>query len=47
MELVRSNAEYLHKWISNPAAVKPGTAMPKLELTEEEKNEIVKFLGAI
>ncbi len=41
------NAEYLHKWISNPAEVKPGTAMPKLELTEEERNEIVKFLGTI
>lgn len=41
------NPDYLHKWISNPAAVKPGTAMPKLELTEEEKNEIVKFLGTI
>ncbi len=41
------NSEYLHKWISNPSEVKPGTAMPKLELTEEEKNEIVKFLGAI
>jgi hypothetical protein len=32
MELVRKyNAEYLHKWISNPASeVKPGTAMPKV-----------------
>ena len=41
------NAEYLHKWISNPAEVKPGTTMPKLPITEEERNEIVKFLGTI
>ena len=39
------NSEYLHKWISNPSEVKPGTAMPKLPLTEDERNEIVKFLG--
>ncbi|MBP9886978.1 MAG: c-type cytochrome [Leptospiraceae bacterium] len=41
------NSEYLHKWLSNPAEVKPGTAMPKLPLTEEELNELVKYLGQI
>jgi nitric oxide reductase subunit C len=35
---------YLLKWISDPATVKPGTAMPKLPLTSEEVNEIVNYL---
>lgn len=37
-------AESLKKWISDPAGVKPGTAMPKLGLTERELEAIVSYL---
>lgn len=38
------NEENLKKWISNPPAVKPGTIMPKLDLTDQQINDIVKWL---
>lgn len=31
-------------WLSDPAAVKPGTTMPKLPLSEDEKTAIASFL---
>jgi cytochrome c1 len=37
----------LKKWISDPAALKPGTAMPKVPLSEEELNQIVAFLETL
>ncbi len=40
----RFDAARLVTWLSDPAAVKPGTTMPKLPLTEAEKNEIAAFL---
>jgi cytochrome c1 len=33
------------RWITDPQAVKPGTQMPKLELTEDQRNEVVIFLS--
>lgn len=36
---------YLMRWIADPQAVKPGTTMPKLGLTEEQRNEVVVFLS--
>jgi nitric oxide reductase subunit C len=41
----RFDREYLMRWISDPQAVKPGTNMPKLDLSEEQRNEIVGFLS--
>ncbi len=38
------NEENLKKWISNPPAVKPGTIMPKLNLTDQQINDIVQWL---
>lgn len=37
----------LSKWIANPAALKPGTAMPKVPLTEDELTKIVAFLETL
>jgi nitric oxide reductase subunit C len=33
------------RWITDPQAVKPGTTMPTLGLTDEQKNEVVIFLS--
>jgi cytochrome c oxidase subunit 2 len=38
------NQENLSRWIKNPPAVKPGTAMPNLNLDDETVNNIVQFL---
>lgn len=34
----------LHTWLSNPSAVKPGTAMPNLQLSDELRTELVNWL---
>jgi nitric oxide reductase subunit C len=41
------SADYLTKWLTNPQAVKPGTAMPQLPMTGEERAELVQFLSAL
>jgi cytochrome c oxidase subunit 2 len=41
------NEENLKRWISNPPAVKPGTLMPKLDLSEQQINDIVLFLQTL
>jgi len=33
------------RWITDPQAVKPGTQMPQLELTEDQRNEVVICLS--
>jgi cytochrome c oxidase subunit 2 len=38
------NEENLKKWIKNPPAVKPGTQMPNLGLSDQQVNDIVLFL---
>lgn len=38
------NAENLAKWIKNPAAVKPGTQMPSLGLSDQAISDIVSYL---
>lgn len=43
----RYSADYLDKWISDPQVVKPGTAMPKLPLSDSERAEIVIYLGSL
>jgi nitric oxide reductase subunit C len=40
----RFSPDRLDAWLANPAAVKPGTAMPNLGLTPEVRAELVKFL---
>lgn len=43
----RRDAAYLEKWIRDPNAVKPGTKMPRLPLTDPEVKELVTFLSAL
>lgn len=43
----RLDAAYLDRWLSNPQAVKPGTAMPKLPLSDSERAELVAFLSTL
>jgi cytochrome c oxidase subunit 2 len=38
------NEENLKRWIKNPPAVKPGTAMPNLGLDDDTVNKIVQWL---
>jgi cytochrome c1 len=39
--------EDLRKWIADPASMKPGTGMPKVELTDDELTKIVAFLETL
>ena len=41
----RRDAAYLVKWLHDPPAVKPGTAMPKLPLSDGQIDELVAFLS--
>lgn len=42
----RRDAAWLDTWLKDPAAVKPGTAMPKLPMSDAERQELVTFLSA-
>ncbi|MBV9170397.1 MAG: c-type cytochrome [Chloroflexi bacterium] len=37
----------LKRWIMDPPAVKPGTSMPKLGLTDDEATKIVAYLETL
>jgi cytochrome c oxidase subunit 2 len=39
--------ENLYRWIKDPQEVKPGTLMPKVELTEQEIDGIAKYLSEL
>ncbi len=43
----RLDAEYLNRWLRDPAAVKPGTLMPNLHLTEPQVAELVTYLSTL
>jgi len=40
----RYTTEKLHTWLADPQAVKPGTAMPNLGLSEADRGALVDFL---
>lgn len=40
----RYSPEWMYTWLRDPAAVKPGTLMPKLPLTDDERALLVFFL---
>ena len=42
--VLENNKENMIKWLANPSAVKPGTAMPNLGLTDDEKNKLSDYL---
>ncbi|MCZ7680384.1 MAG: cytochrome c [Sandaracinaceae bacterium] len=41
------DAEYLGRWLRNPAAVKQGTAMPQLPLSDEQIAELTTYLSTL
>lgn len=45
--IMENNAENLNVWINNPAAVKPGSKMPKLNWTEDQVRYIVAYLQTL
>ncbi|RPI21474.1 MAG: hypothetical protein EHM70_25050 [Chloroflexota bacterium] len=38
--------EFLRRWLVDPQAVRPGTAMPNLRLSEEEIEDLIVFLNS-
>ena len=42
-----NDAQFMKQWINDPQTAKPGTAMPKLGLTDEELNNVVTFLQTL
>jgi len=43
----RLTAEQLDRWLANPPAVKPGTAMPNLNLPDATRSELVQWLVSL
>ncbi|MDE2149485.1 MAG: cytochrome c [Gammaproteobacteria bacterium] len=43
----RLTAEWIYKWLKNPAAVKPGTIMPNLHLTDDERARLTFYLMSL
>lgn len=43
----RYDRDYIEKWLTDPAAVKPGTTMPKLPLSPEDVSELAAFLSQL
>jgi nitric oxide reductase subunit C len=43
----RRDAEYLRRWLHDPGAVRAGTAMPRLPLTDPQIDELVVWLGTL
>jgi cytochrome c oxidase subunit 2 len=45
--ILQNTPEGLAGWLRDPAAVKPGSLMPNVGLTEEEIDALVAFLLAL
>jgi nitric oxide reductase subunit C len=43
----RLSAAELDRWLADPPAVKPGTAMPKLDLPDATRSELVQWLVSL
>ena len=41
----RPDPDFVRRWLADPAAVRPGTQMPDLELSDEEISALIAFLG--
>ena len=46
-EAIENNPETMVKWIMDPPAMKPGTAMPKLGVNEQEARDLAAFLYSL
>ena len=45
--VVENNEDNLRAWLANPPAVKPGTAMPNLNLSQVDINNLVAYLETL
>jgi nitric oxide reductase subunit C len=43
----RFSPEYLDRWLRDPSAVKPGTRMPNLHLSEDQVTDMVTYLSTL
>ena len=43
----RMSATDLDRWLADPPAVKPGTAMPKLDMSDATRSELVTWLSSL
>ena len=43
----RLSAAELDSWLKDPPSVKPGTAMPKLDISDATRNELVQWLTSL
>jgi cytochrome c len=46
-DTVPNTPENMKRWITNPSAIKPGTMMPPLGLTDKESDDLVAFLETL
>ena len=44
---VKFDRDYLNRWLNDPQSVKSGTNMPKLPLSDAERNGIVDYLSTL
>jgi cytochrome c oxidase subunit II len=42
--IASNNAAELRRWVQNPAAIKPGSLMPSMNLTDKELDEVTAYL---
>jgi cytochrome c oxidase subunit 2 len=42
--IASNNAVELRRWVQNPAAIKPGSLMPSMNLTDKELDEVTAYL---
>ncbi len=45
--MVENTPEQLHRWLADPPAMKPGSIMPNLNLTEEQIDSLVAYLYSL
>lgn len=43
----RRTAPDLDRWLKDPQAYKPGTAMPKIDMTDAQRQELVAWLSSL
>lgn len=46
-EVIPNTPDNMKRWLINPPAVKPGTAMPQLGVTDREADDLVAFLATL
>ena len=46
-QVPHDGADDLKRWVLNPSAVKPGTSMPNLNLTDDEATRVAAFLETL